>query len=53
VAFADSVREVTILKEGNRRVILPKGTVWDDYFEQPGADLDERAQPPTQVRDAF
>ena len=53
VAFEDGVHEVTIIKEGGRRIIVPKGAVWDDFFDQPGIDIGDRAQPPMQARDAF
>lgn len=53
VAFAEGVREVAILKEGIRRILVPKDAVWDDFFEEPGIDLGERMQPPNQVRDMF
>jgi antitoxin VapB len=53
VAFPDNVREVAILRDGARRVIVPAGTVWDDFFDAPGVDLGEREQPQAQTRDQF
>ena len=53
VAFDDSVHEVTILRDGPRRIIAPADATWDDFFEAPGIDLGERHQQPTQVRDSF
>ena len=53
VAFPESVREVAILREGRRRVIVPAGAVWDDFFEAPGIDLGPREQPATQIRDSL
>lgn len=53
VAFADSVHEVAILRDGVRRIIVPANAVWDDFFEAPGIDLGERNQPPMQERDVF
>ncbi len=53
VAFDDSVREVTILRDGPRRVIVPVDAAWDDFFEAPGIDLEARIQPPMQVREPF
>lgn len=54
VAFPPDVREVTILREGRRRVIVPAGAVWDDFFESPGVDFPaERAQPAAQEREAW
>src|SRR5689334_15569921 len=53
VAFPPSVHEVAILRDGNRRVIVPADALWDDFFDAPGIDLGERAQPPHQEREAF
>lgn len=53
VAFPESVRAVTILKDGKRRVIVPADAVWDDFFDAPGIDLGERDQPQTQTREPF
>ncbi len=53
VAFPEGVRSVTVLREGNRRVIVPSDAVWDEFFAAPGVDLGERDQPPAQDRDAF
>lgn len=50
VAFPDSVREVSVLKDGPRRVIVPANAVWDDFFSLPGIELGERNQPPIQAR---
>ena len=53
VAFPDNIKEVTILRDGHRRVIVPSNAVWDDFFTAPGIDLGERSQPTTQERDAL
>lgn len=53
VAFADAVREVAILRDGARRIIVPANAIWDDFFDRPGFDLGEREQPAMQERDAF
>jgi antitoxin VapB len=53
VAFPEGVREVTILREGRRRVIVPSDSLWDDFFASPGIDLGERDQPPAQAREPF
>jgi antitoxin VapB len=51
VAFPSDVREVTIIKEGNKRIIAPAGASWDDFFAAPGIDLGPREQPAPQMRD--
>jgi antitoxin VapB len=53
VSFPATVREVVILKEGVRRVIVPAESVWDDFFNAAGIDLPERDQPPMQERESF
>jgi antitoxin VapB len=53
VAFPAAVREVAILRDGARRIIVPSDSVWDDFFESPGVDIGERDQPPIQARESF
>ena len=53
VAFPQGVREVTILKDGARRVIVPTNAIWDDFFAEPGIDLPEREQPTIQERESL
>jgi antitoxin VapB len=53
VAFPEGVREVTILRDGARRVIVPSDRAWDDFFAAPGIDLAERDQPAAQKRQSF
>jgi antitoxin VapB len=53
VAFPSDVREVTILRDGPRRVIVPAESLWDDFFESPGIDFPDRDQPVLQERDSF
>ncbi len=51
VAFPETVRDVTILREGARRVIVPSNAIWDDFFDAPGIGLPPREQPEAQERD--
>jgi antitoxin VapB len=51
VAFPDSVKEVTIVRDGARRVITPANAAWDDFFDAPGIDLPEREQPHVDQRE--
>ncbi|KTE24232.1 MULTISPECIES: AbrB/MazE/SpoVT family DNA-binding domain-containing protein [unclassified Sphingopyxis] len=53
VAFPEGVKEVCVVREGKRRIILPAEAIWDDFFEAPGIALPERDQPQAQVRDSF
>jgi antitoxin VapB len=51
VAFPEGVKEVAVIRDGKRRVIVPANAVWDDFFDAPGVDLGEREQPLAQQRD--
>lgn len=53
VAFPGGVRDVVVLRQGVRRVIVPANALWDDFFEEPGVDLGERDQTAAQERDAL
>ena len=53
VAFPPGVKEVTVLREGARRVIVPSNAVWEDFFDAEGVDLGKRDQPIDQVRERF
>lgn len=53
VAFGEDVRDVIIIRDGARRVIVPADRAWDDFFDEPGVDLGEREQPAAQERDVF
>ncbi len=53
VAFPPDVREVRIIRDGARRIIVPAESVWDDFFDAPGIDLGARDQPAPQVRESF
>ena len=51
VAFPENVREVTIIRDGKRRIIVPADSSWDDFFSSPGIDLERADQLPVQIRD--
>lgn len=53
VAFPQGVREVAIVRDGERRVIVPADRSWDDFFIRPGVDLVDRVDQPAPVREAF
>jgi len=53
VAFPKGVREVSILRDGARRIIVPANAVWDDFFDGAGVDLGVREQPPARARERF
>ncbi len=51
VAFPESVKEVTIIRDGARRIIAPADSRWGDFFASPGIDLPDREQPEAQERE--
>jgi len=53
VAFPDEVKQVAILRDGRRRVIVPAGSLWDEFFEAPGINLGSRDQPRPQSRESL
>lgn len=53
VAFPPGVSEVAILRDGVRRVIVPAGALWDDFFDATGVDVGERVQPKAEERESF
>lgn len=53
VAFPAEVKDVIVIREGARRIVVPAASVWDDFFNRPGIDLGERQQQPHQDRDPF
>ncbi len=53
VAFPAEVREVAILRDGARRVIVPADARWDDFFDAPGIDLPDREQPRAETRESL
>lgn len=53
VAFPPEVREVVIVRDGERRIITPADRAWDDFFDAPGIDLPDREQPALPSREAL
>ena len=53
VAFPDTVQQITILRDGHRRILVPSDAVWDDFFAEAGVDLGPRQQPEATDRESF
>jgi len=56
IAFPESVKEVEITAIGSKRIIVPAGQSWDDWFAGPGVSADfmtERNQPQDQIRESL
>ena len=54
VAMPENVKRVDVVAVGNKRIISPAGTAWDEWFESPPATDDfmaERDQPEVQTRE--
>lgn len=53
VALPEEIKRVDIVAVGNRRIISPAGSAWDEWFENGSVSEDfmtERAQPEAQRR---
>ena len=56
VALPESIKNVDVVAVGNRRIITPAGSAWDDWFEEGSVSSDfmaERDQPEIQERESF
>ena len=54
VAMPESIKDVEITKIGNKRIIVPAGQSWDDWFDAQGVSddfMDQRQQPADQERE--
>jgi antitoxin VapB len=45
VAFPEGVREVHVLRDGKRRVLVPSNSAWNEFFDAPGIGMPKREQP--------
>jgi antitoxin VapB len=50
IAFADSISEVLIFREGARLIVVPADTAWDDVFDRLPIDFPNREQPIAKTR---
>jgi len=56
VEMPEGVKAVDIVSVGNKRIISPAGTAWDDWFASEGVSddfMESREQPAPQKRDTF
>ena len=56
IAFPESVKDVEITAIGSKRIIVPAGQSWDDWFDAPGVSSDfmtKRKQPEDQIRETL
>ena len=56
VALPEYVSKVDIVAIGNKRIITPAGSSWDDWFDGPQVSDDfmlQRDQPADQERESF
>ena len=56
VAMPENVKKVDVVAVGNRRIISPAGTAWDEWFENGSVTEDfmlDRSQPEVQVRESL
>lgn len=55
-AFPDNIKPVEVIAVGRKRIIVPAGESWDDWFEGPSVSQDfmeDREQPKGQDREVF
>jgi antitoxin VapB len=55
LAFPEGVKKLIVRKEGNKLILEPETTFWDDFFSRPPcADFPDRApQGEYEVRESF
>jgi len=56
VAMPETVKDVEIIKVGNKRIIMPAGQSWEDWFHASGVSEDfmqGREQPEDQTRETL
>jgi len=56
VALPEYITKVDIVAIGNKRIITPAGSSWDDWFDGPQVSEDfmlQRDQPADQERESF
>ncbi len=56
VEYPDSVKEVEVIAVGNRRIIVPAHSSWDEWFDGPSVSEDfltHRDRPEMQARESF
>ena len=56
VALPEYITKVDIVAIGNKRIITPTGSSWDDWFDGPQVSEDfmmQRDQPADQERESF
>ena len=56
VALPEGVKNVDVIAIGNRRIISPAGTAWDEWFDEGTVTDDfmsQREQPIAQEREGF
>ena len=56
VAMPESVKIVEIIKIGKKRIIMPAGQTWDEWFDSQGVSEDfmiQRYQPDDQTRESL
>lgn len=56
VAFPENIKHVEVIAVGRKRIIVPAGESWDDWFEGPSISQDflaQREQSDDQDREVF
>ena len=53
IAFPESVKQVVVRKQGRSLVITPVNQFWDEFFDQPGIDIQEPSELPYDIRETL
>lgn len=51
--FPEGMKEVIVRRVGKQIILTPPDSLWDDFFDQPGIDIEEPADLPVQERESF
>lgn len=51
--FAEGVKEVIVRRVGKQLILTPPDALWDDFFDQPGIDIEEPEELPFEAREGF
>lgn len=52
-AFPEDVKELRVIKEGRGLLLVPANAMWDDFFDRPGIDIEEPADPVDDTKISF
>lgn len=51
--FPEGVKEVIVRRVGNQLILTPPESLWDEFFDKPGIDIEEPEELPYEARESF